>query len=135
LSAIDEFTLTHEKILSWAEWGNYISIFLYLLIIPFAFMYRAFVVLIYSLFGLIIQAILQTKLPFQSIYRLCCVAITPAFVLDKVLEYFDIDFPGFSFICFVISMAYLFFAMQSNKDEPLPSPEFGADNGGGNSGI
>jgi Protein of unknown function (DUF1189) len=131
LSSISEFQLTHEKILSWAQWGKYLSYLLYLVIIPFAFLYRAFQVLIYSLIGLIFQAILQTHLSFQTIYRLCIIAITPAFIADKLLGYFDLDFSGWSFICLLISLSFLYFAMLANKNdansEPLPPSELGAN--------
>lgn len=132
LSSITEFQLTHEKILSWAQWGKYLSYLLYLVIIPFAFLYRAFQVLIYSLIGLIFQAILQTHLSFQTIYRLCILAITPAFIADKLVGYFDLDFSGWSFICLLISLAFLYFAMMANKNdensEQLPPSELGANN-------
>ncbi len=132
LSSISEFQLTHEKILSWAQWGKYLSYLLYLVIIPFAFLYRAFQVLIYSLFGLIFQAILQTHLSFQTIYRLCIIAITPAFIADKLLGYFDLDFSGWSFICLLISLSFLYFAMLANKNdensEQLPPSELRTNN-------
>ncbi len=136
LSNINDFSLTHEKIRSWAEIGNYISILLYLLIIPCALLYRMFLVLIYSLVGLIIQAILQTKYSFGKIYHLAVIAITPAFVADKLLGYFDIDFFGWSLLCFMISIGYLFFALKSNKDaDQLSSSEFGTNDGSSNSSI
>ena len=117
LSKINDFTLTHEMILYWAKWGNYLSLFLYIIIVPFAFAYRAFQVLIYSLIGLIFQSILKTKYTFQTIYNLCIVAITPAFVIDKILGYFTITFTGWSLLCFIISLTYLYFALLANKQD------------------
>ena len=132
LSSISEFQLTQKKILSWAQWGKYLSYLLYLVIIPFALLYRAFQVLIYSLIGLIFQAILQTHLSFQTIYRLCIIAITPAFIADKLLGYFDLDFSGWSFICLLISLSFLYFAMLANKNdensEQLPPSELRTNN-------
>lgn len=131
LSNINEFQITHEKILSWAQWGRNLSYLLYLLIIPLAFIYRAFQTLIYSLIGLIFQAILHTHLSFRTIYRLSIIAITPAFISDKLLGYFDLDFTGWSFICLLISLSFLYFAMLANKNdansEQLPPSELGAN--------
>lgn len=126
LSNVPEFSLTHERILSWASWGNYAFIFLYLLIIPCAFLYRAFQGLIYALIGLIIQAILQTKYSFCTIYRLTLLAITPALILDKVLGFFKVDFTGWSLICLVISLAYLYFGMLAGKYDEAASTEIPA---------
>lgn len=138
LATVKDFTLTREKIISWAEWLKYFFVLAYFIIVPLAFAYRAFLGLIYGLFGLIIQAIVQTKLSFQDIYRLAILAMTPAFILDKLFDYFGFGFSGWSLLCFAISMAYLFFAMRSIKEADelsLSSPELGADNGSGNGGI
>ncbi len=143
LSKIDDFTLTHDKIYSWAAIGNYICILLYIIIVPAILAYRAFQALIYALIGLIIQSILQTKYSFQTIFRLTILAITPAFVLNKILDLFGIDFTGWTFLCIVISIVYLYFGIKSTKDADakdaeaaaLSSAEFGTDNGSSNSGI
>ncbi len=115
-SSIKDFTLTHEKIYSWAGWGNYLFILLYIFVIPFAFIYRAFQALIYTLIGLIFQSILKTKYSFQTIYRLSIFALTPAYIIDKIFGYFDFDFTGWSFACLVLSLSYLYFAMNVNKE-------------------
>jgi hypothetical protein len=138
LSQVNDFTLTHEKILSWATWGNFISILLYIFIIPCVFIYRALQILFYSLIGLIFQAIIGTKYSFQIIYRLTILAITPAFIIDKLLGYFNLDFTGMTFLCMVISLSYLFFGMKANKEniaQDLFSAELGANNGGSDSSI
>ncbi|HEX8515691.1 MAG TPA: DUF1189 family protein [Bacteroidia bacterium] len=139
LKEIKNFSLTHEKIISWAGYGKYISILIYLLIIPCVFVYRAFLALIYTLIGLIFQAILQTKFSFQTIYRLSILAFTPAFIIDKVFMISDLDFTGWSFCCMVLSLAYLYFAIKVNKDEDIANsalpPELGTNYSGGNSGI
>ncbi|MCW3085212.1 MAG: hypothetical protein JWP12_2578 [Bacteroidetes bacterium] len=139
LSKIDDFTLTHEKIYSWAAIGNFLCIFLYIVIVPAILAYRSFQALIYALIGLIIQSILQTQYPFQTIYRLTILAITPAFVLSKILDLFGIDFTGWWLLCIVISIAYLYFGLKATKEADdaaaLSSAEFGTDYGSGNSGI
>jgi hypothetical protein len=102
------------------------------------FVYRAFLALIYTLIGLIFQAILQTKLSFQTIFRLSILAFTPAFIIDKIFMMFNFDFTGWTFCCMVISLAYLFFGMKATKDAQLAalsSPELGADDRSGNSSI
>ncbi|MCW3071032.1 MAG: hypothetical protein JWO44_922 [Bacteroidetes bacterium] len=121
-SKISNFSLTHEKILSWASWGNFLSIFLYLFIVPCMFLYRAVQALLYSLVGLIFQAILKTNFSYQAVYRLTILAITPAFVINKLLGYFDIDFTGWSFLCMAISLGYLFFGMKATRDANVVQP-------------
>jgi len=116
-STINNFILTHEKIYSWSEWGNYLSIFFYIFIIPLAFIYRALQALIYSVIGLLFQSILKTDYSFQTIYRLSILAITPAFIFDKALGYFDFDFTGWSYICLFMSLSYLFIALKANRRE------------------
>jgi hypothetical protein len=118
-SKISHFSLTHEMILSWASWAKFLSIFLYLFIVPCMFLYRAVQVLLYSLAGLIFQAILGTGYSYQTIYRLTILAITPAFVINKLFGYFDIDFTGWSFLCMAISLGYLFFGMKANKEDGI----------------
>jgi hypothetical protein len=117
LAQIKDFSLTREKMLHWASYAKYVSILMYLIIIPCMFLYRAFLALIYSLIGLIFQAILETKFSFQTIYRLAILAFTPAFVIDKLLGYFDLDFPGLGLLCAAISLTYLFFALKWNKED------------------
>jgi hypothetical protein len=138
LSQVKDFTLTHEKILSWATWGNFISILIYIFIIPCMFVYRALQLLFYSLIGLTFQAILGTQYTFQTIYKLAILAITPAFIVDKLLGYFGYDFTGLTFLCMVISLSYLFFGMKANKEGTAPdlfSTELGTNNSGSNSSI
>ena len=122
LSSINSFVLTHEKIYSWAAWGNYISLLAYILIIPLAFVCRAFLALIYAVIGLIFQSILKTTLPFQSIYRMAIFAMTPAYIADKTLSSVDIDFSGWSLICLIASLSYLYFGIRSTKTEEPIAP-------------
>lgn len=114
-SDIQDFTLTHERLFSWAEWGNYISVIAYFFIIVFVFIYSAFQALIYSVIGLVFLSILKLNFPFQTVYRLSILSITPAFVIDKFFGYFELNLIGWSWACLALSLSYLFFALNVNK--------------------
>ena len=113
-SQINDFTLTHEKIYSWSECGHYFSILAYIIVIICAFIYRSIQALLFSLVGLIFQSILKTNFSFQTIYRLTILSITPAFVLDKFLDFFDLTFTGWSMACLIMSLIFLYRGLKTN---------------------
>ncbi len=114
---VNQFSLSPAEILSYSKWVYLFVILLYFIIVPMAFVYRSFIALCYAVVGLLFQAILKTNYSFQTIYRLSILAFTPAYVIDKLFVYFDFKFTGWAFCCVVASLAFLFFALNVNKEE------------------
>jgi hypothetical protein len=117
LSSISNFTLSPEKILRWAKLLNYTFILMFIGIIPLAFVYRMFVALLFTLIALLLQAILKTQLSFQSLYRSTIYCITPAYIVDKLFMLFEVSFPGWSIIYFIIVTSFILFALLAVKND------------------
>jgi hypothetical protein len=85
----------------------------------FSYAYRIIQILIYALIGMIFNAILGRKLPYESLMSLSIICITPAIILSTIFAIFFIYFPYEWLFYFLLSMVYLFFAIKATpKNQP-----------------
>jgi hypothetical protein len=119
LADIKDFVLTQEKINYWlnalATWGALVAF-------PFVliglFLYRFIQALLFSVVVLIAAKILKVTLAYSAILRLTMIALTPALMINLIFNLLSVEipFPKLTFI--VMVTAYIFFIVNSVKEEP-----------------
>ena len=62
-----------------------------------------------------------TRLSYQTLMRLAIIATTPAIILNTIVSVAGVRIPWWRLICFLIAMAYLYYAVKVNR-EPAPEP-------------
>ena len=121
LSKIDNFFLDQAIINKFVSIFNaYFPFVFYVLAVIFSFMFRLVLVLLYGVIGLLFCKIANVKLDYQTLIRLAVIAITPAILLDTVLEISGITLPLFWLISFALAMFYLYFGVRANKVQSMP---------------
>jgi hypothetical protein len=93
--------------------------FSWVVLLPFlilgSYFYRLIQGLIFAVIGMIFAALMGIRVKYSTVYKLTIVALTPAIVLSTIFNLFGIYFYLQMLSYFVISMAYLIFAIGSNK--------------------
>jgi len=124
LSQIESFAINGEQITGWLQIGKK---FLAVVIYPFAllgsYVYRIVQVLIYAAIGLLFASFCNTKLSYAALVRLAVVAVTPCIIVSTALGLAGTSLPGFLYL--VMALVYLFFAVKSNADIPVPQDDQG----------
>ncbi|MFC3913970.1 DUF1189 domain-containing protein [Pseudaeromonas sharmana] len=85
----------------------------YLPVLVGEFLYRLMQVLIYAVGGMVFASILKVRLPYGTLLRLTCLAVTPSILVITLASVLGMaaTLPGF--VLFLIAQGYLFFAVQS----------------------
>ena len=122
LSQVESFAINSEQITGWLQIGKK---FMVMVIYPFAllgsYIYRIVQVLIYAAIGLLFASLCNTKLSYASLVRLAVVAVTPCIIVSTALGLTGTSLPGFLYL--VAALLYLFFAVKSNADIPVPNDD------------
>ncbi|MEO8400793.1 MAG: DUF1189 family protein [Gammaproteobacteria bacterium] len=102
-----------ETVLRFSGW-------LWILILPFlligSFLYRLVESLLYAVMGKIFAAASNINLPYFDVMKLTIVALTPTIIIGTILAWFSIEFRFQLLFYFVLSMAYMIFAIRANKN-------------------
>lgn len=92
---------------------------LWLIILPVllitSLVYRIVQALFYGLIGKIFSVIAKVPLTYAQNLKLAMIAVTPAIILATVLDWFNVSFRFEWLVCFLITMAYLVCAINSNR--------------------
>lgn len=91
-----------------------LPIFLYPAGVLLALVYRLVQICIYAGIGIFFAQYVNTQLPYETLLRLTAISITPAVILDTLHIILDANMPYWWFICFMLSMGYLYFAVKVN---------------------
>jgi hypothetical protein len=121
LSGIDNFFLDQAKVNQYVDiFRRYFPFVFYVFAVISSFLFRIVLVLIYGAIGFLFCKIADVRLTYKTLIRLAVIAITPAVLLDTVLEISGINIPLFWLISFVIAMSYLYFGVRANKVQSVP---------------
>ena len=124
LSNVKEFSLTKDRM---ARWLSLAGTLLPVVVIPFvliaSYVYRLVQALIYAAIGLIFNSVLKAGLKYPALIRLSFIAVTPVVILDTIRDLAGIAIPFWTFICFLIAMAYLFFGVRVSRASQKTPPE------------
>lgn len=100
---------TFQQYLKW-HWLLLFPVFLI-----FSFLFRLFQAVVYALFGKVFTLMFNVPLTYGQVLRLSLVAITPVIIISTILTLANIEFPYQYLFNFVLAMAYLIYAILSNK--------------------
>lgn len=80
------------------------------------FIYRILQALLYGAFGMVAAKVLKVNIIFQQSMRLAVIAMTPAIIISTILFMLGYSFAYEYAMYFVMSMSYLIFGIQANKE-------------------
>lgn len=101
----------HNFVALFVKWWYVIA---YPVVLLASFIYRIVQILIFALIGSIFVKMLDTEIDYVTLMRLTAIAITPAIIISTIFDLTEVHFKGILFVYFIISMAYLFFAVLAN---------------------
>lgn len=94
-------------------------LWLVFIVIPFAlvfsFIYRILQALVYAACGMLFSILFKVELTYQQCMRLAIIAVTPAVVVGTICDVLHLSFANQYLTYFLITMAYLMFAVISNQ--------------------
>ena len=117
LENIEDFQMTQDDIKYWIKlFGKWFMIIFAPFLLAGMFFLRFMQVLLYTLFGLIMKAVLNSKINYGSLLSLTAMSLTPVILINLVLTVSKsgVDLPWW--VNFIIAMGYLFFGIMSEKD-------------------
>ncbi len=120
LSDFDDLVITQEKLNYWMEYSKWYALGAFPFALLFWFAYRIIQALIYALIGMIFAQILNVRMEYQTLLRLAVIAVTPAVIINMIINVLDFYIPLWSLICLATAMVYLFFAVKVNS---MPPPD------------
>ena len=116
LSRVRDFTITPTKA---RRWLTLLATWLLPIISPFIFgglfAFRLLQVLVFGLVGLLVARMVKAPLDFPALMRLTTVALTPALVLEPLLELVRWTPPVFELIWCVLVLGYVVWAVLANR--------------------
>lgn len=122
LSQIKSFSVDANRVQGWLQAAtSWIGVGLFAVGFLATLLWHLFQILIYGLIGLLLATMFGARLDYPALLRLSAVAITPAILLDTLLELFGAGFPFSGFVFLLIEIAYLAFAVRSNADAAQPA--------------
>jgi hypothetical protein len=123
LKGVKSFHLDQYRVQGWLNVArSWIVVVLFPCALLFSFVYRIVQALIYGLCGMIISKIVKVKLEYLTLLRLAAVAVTPAVILDTARSVSSVHVPFWSFLCFLIAMGYLTFAVSASAVPKTGAP-------------
>lgn len=120
LADIGDLVINRALIYNWLEIFNNLFVgllFPVMLLISFGF--HLIQVILLSFIGGNLAKYFDANLDSRALIRLSVVAFTPAILLETVHAVFDIQYPYSSFLSFLITAGYLFYAIGANAEKVL----------------
>ena len=99
------------------EYIHYSWLLLFPLLVIGSFIYRLIQALFYALIGKVYSAFFNVELTYGENIKLAIVAVTPAIVFATVMDLLLLVFPFQMLIYLAIAVAYIIFAIKSNKNK------------------
>jgi hypothetical protein len=96
-------------------------IFIFILFVVSAYIYRIIQALLYGIIGKIFSSICRVPLSYGQILQIVLVAITPAIIIATIVDLLNVEFPYEMWVYFLISMFYLFYGIIANKNPEVVS--------------
>ena len=119
LAGVQNFFVDRARVEGWlATARTWFFPAFYPLAVLFSFIFRGIQILVYGLIGLLFAKMLNASLDYKTLMRLSAIAITPVMILNLVFELTSFHMFGWTLLGILIGLAYLFFAVKVNVDEP-----------------
>lgn len=106
--------IVKNYIIRWSPW-------LWVVLLPFfilmSFLFRLIQGLVYACIGKIFALLAGVRISYAKVLKLSFVSVTPAIILETIVDLANIDFQREFLIYFILAMGYLLFAILANKKE------------------
>lgn len=99
---------------------KFIGPIIFIFALPFSFIARIILSLIYASIGLLISSIFKTNRNYSELLRLSVVAMTPTIIVSTILDGLRIYLPYSGLIYFLVTIGYLSFGIKSSKENINP---------------
>ena len=121
LSQVESFSVDSARVRGWLNSARYfVAPGFYGFVLVFLFLYRVAQVLLYAAVGILFARSLNAALEYPALMRLAAVAVTPAMILNEVVNLTQIHIPLWSLICLAMAMGYLYFGVKASA-APAPA--------------
>lgn len=98
------------------KWSTKLWVIIFPIFFIPVFLWRLMVAGFYAIFGKLFSKIIGFQLEYFKILGLTIVALTPSMIVKTVLDLLQFSFPHETLFFFLLTLAYLFFAVKVNKD-------------------
>ncbi len=117
LSEIEDFRLDQDVVYGWLRIiQKWLAVVFFPFLVLGSFVYRLVQVLIYGIIGMLFANLLKMDIEFQSLISITIMAITPVVILDTFVGPPNISAVLWRFVCFLISMGFLFYGIKANSN-------------------
>jgi hypothetical protein len=123
LATVKDFTIDSARAGRWlgllATWAAPV-----VTVFAFAglFCFRLVQQLLLAVIGLLAARAMRAPLDFSALMRLAAVALTPALLVEPLLDILGVKPRGFGLIWNVLVVAYIMWAVRANRPEPTAAP-------------
>ncbi|OAI46744.1 hypothetical protein AYO45_06195 [Gammaproteobacteria bacterium SCGC AG-212-F23] len=94
--------------------------FAWLILLPFllgiSFAYRLIQAVIYAVFGKVFAVLMQISISYTNVFKLAVMTLTPSILLGTLCDFFSVHIPHLWLSYFMISMGYLIYAVNANRE-------------------
>ena len=123
LATVKDFTIDPERADRWlrllATWAAPVAA---VFVFGGLFCLRLVQQLMLAVIGLLAASAVRARLDFSALMRLAAVALTPALLIEPLLDILKVKVPGFALIWIVLALAYLMWAVAANRPGPTDAP-------------
>jgi hypothetical protein len=111
-------TVTRSLVFEWLEsFTEWFAFMFYPFAVIFSFIMRIAEVLILALIGFMFSRVMRVGHNYQTIIRLCAIAMTPLMIFDGITTFFNIDVFMPLVTDLLMASGYLIFAIRSSYSE------------------
>jgi uncharacterized protein DUF1189 len=122
LAGVDNLTLTPARARRWlALFSTWASPCVAPFVFGGMFLFRMIQVLVFALVGLLVARLARVRLDWLQIMRVTAVALTPALLLDPLIDLAGIRLPGGGWLWTAIVLAYVAWGVLANRSTPEAS--------------
>jgi hypothetical protein len=118
LAGVDNYTVDKTDVYHLMDTlQNWFAVMIFPFALLISFFFHSAEVLIYAVIAALFLRQSRFSLPFRSLFRLGVIAITPAMVTGTVLFIAGLEIPYWAPLSFMISLAYLYYAVRVSSEE------------------
>lgn len=122
LSTVDHFDFDKTQVESTIHsFLNWLGALMFLILVPFGFLFCVIQTLIYALIGKIFTSVMAVDLSYPTLIRLTAVCLTPVLLADSILKVSGTNLPLWWLCAIVIALGYLGYAVFANS-QTTPGP-------------
>ncbi len=124
LKDIDQLIIDQKVLYGWLEaFSRALPVILFPFILLYSFLFHVIQALLIAGIGILFAKKFQANLDYKALIRLSVVSFTPAIILQVMHTILDIPFPFRAPLSFLIALGYLYYAVGSNSEIDVSTPD------------